>query len=72
MAHTHDAIIIGTGQAGLPLARSLTDAGLESAVMEHKPVGGTCVNVGCVPTKTLVASAHPPRVSGRRSCGRSG
>ncbi|MHA3021993.1 FAD-containing oxidoreductase [Mycobacterium sp. BMJ-28] len=55
---TFDAIIIGAGQAGPPLAGRLTDAGQRVAVIERKLVGGTCVNSGCIPTKTLVASAH--------------
>jgi len=53
-----DAIVIGAGQAGPPLAGRLTAAGQTVAVVEHKLVGGTCVNSGCIPTKTLVASAH--------------
>jgi pyruvate/2-oxoglutarate dehydrogenase complex dihydrolipoamide dehydrogenase (E3) component len=53
-----DAIIIGAGQAGPPLAGRLTGAGQSVAVIERKFVGGTCVNYGCIPTKTLVASAH--------------
>jgi len=53
-----DAIVIGTGQAGPPLAGRLTAAGMTVAVIERQLVGGTCVNTGCTPTKTLVASAH--------------
>ena len=53
-----DAIVIGTGQAGPPLAGRLTAAGMTVAVVERKLVGGTCVNTGCTPTKTLVASAQ--------------
>jgi len=53
-----DAIVIGAGQAGPPLAGRLTAAGQTVAVVERKLVGGTCVNSGCIPTKTLVASAH--------------
>jgi pyruvate/2-oxoglutarate dehydrogenase complex dihydrolipoamide dehydrogenase (E3) component len=53
-----DAVIIGAGQAGPPLAGRLTAAGQTVAVIERKLVGGTCVNSGCIPTKTLVASAH--------------
>lgn len=53
-----DAIVIGAGQAGPPLAGRLTEAGQTVAVIERKLVGGTCVNYGCIPTKTLVASAH--------------
>jgi pyruvate/2-oxoglutarate dehydrogenase complex dihydrolipoamide dehydrogenase (E3) component len=52
-----DAIIIGTGQAGPPLAGRLTDAGMRVAIIERKRFGGTCVNTGCIPTKSLVASA---------------
>ena len=53
-----DAIIIGTGQAGPPLAARLSKAGMKVAVIERKMFGGTCVNTGCIPTKTLVASAY--------------
>jgi pyruvate/2-oxoglutarate dehydrogenase complex dihydrolipoamide dehydrogenase (E3) component len=53
-----DAIVIGTGQAGPPLTGRLTAAGMTVAVIERKLVGGTCVNTGCTPTKTLVASAQ--------------
>jgi pyruvate/2-oxoglutarate dehydrogenase complex dihydrolipoamide dehydrogenase (E3) component len=52
-----DAIIIGTGQSGPPLAGRLTAAGMRVAVIERKRFGGTCVNNGCIPTKTLIASA---------------
>ncbi|MGH6933456.1 MAG: FAD-dependent oxidoreductase, partial [Dongiaceae bacterium] len=58
MTTDYDAIVIGTGQSGPPLAARLADAGLKTAVIERKLFGGTCVNVGCVPTKTLVASAR--------------
>ncbi|MGV0835413.1 FAD-containing oxidoreductase [Mycolicibacterium thermoresistibile] len=65
-AATHfDAIIIGAGQAGPPLAGRLTDAGQRVAVIERKLIGGTCVNYGCIPTKTLVASAHAAQVARR-------
>ena len=53
-----DALIIGTGQAGPPLASSLAAEGLKVAVIERKRFGGTCVNTGCIPTKTLIASAR--------------
>jgi pyruvate/2-oxoglutarate dehydrogenase complex dihydrolipoamide dehydrogenase (E3) component len=53
-----DAIIIGTGQAGPSLSARLTGAGMKVAVIERKLFGGTCVNTGCIPTKTLVASAR--------------
>src|SRR2546428_12826292 len=54
----YDAIIIGTGQSGKPLAITLARAGWKIAVIEREHVGGTCINVGCTPTKTLVASAR--------------
>ena len=57
MANSFDAIIIGTGQSGPPLAGRLTAAGMRVAIIERKLFGGTCVNTGCVPTKALVASA---------------
>ena len=60
-----DAIIVGAGQAGPPLAGRLTAAGQTVAVIERKLVGGTCVNYGCIPTKTLVASAHAAHVARR-------
>ena len=55
---TYDAIVIGTGQSGPALAARLTKEGLRTAVIERKLFGGTCVNVGCIPTKALVASAR--------------
>jgi pyruvate/2-oxoglutarate dehydrogenase complex dihydrolipoamide dehydrogenase (E3) component len=58
MATRYDAIIIGTCQAGPALAARLTQEGLKTASIERKLVGGTCVNTGCIPTKTLVASAR--------------
>jgi pyruvate/2-oxoglutarate dehydrogenase complex dihydrolipoamide dehydrogenase (E3) component len=60
-----DAIVIGAGQAGPPLAGRLTEAGHTVAVIERKLVGGTCVNYGCIPTKTLVASAHAAHLARR-------
>ncbi|AFM17869.1 pyruvate/2-oxoglutarate dehydrogenase complex, dihydrolipoamide dehydrogenase component [Mycolicibacterium chubuense NBB4] len=60
-----DAIIVGAGQAGPPLAGRLTAAGQTVAVIERKLVGGTCVNSGCIPTKTLVASAHAAHLARR-------
>ena len=53
-----DAIIIGSGQAGKPLANELAHAGWKIALIEREHVGGTCINVGCTPTKTMVASAR--------------
>jgi len=55
---TFDAIIIGTGQSGKPLAIALGSAGWKIAVVERNHVGGTCINYGCTPTKTMVASAR--------------
>lgn len=62
---THDIVIVGTGQAGKPLALDLASAGRRTAVIERGPVGGTCVNVGCTPTKTLVAGARVAYLSRR-------
>lgn len=53
----YDAIIIGSGQAGTPLAKKLANAGLKTAIIEKRFVGGTCINDGCTPTKSWVASA---------------
>jgi pyruvate/2-oxoglutarate dehydrogenase complex dihydrolipoamide dehydrogenase (E3) component len=53
-----DAIIIGSGQGGKPLCLALANAGWKTAILERQFVGGTCVNVGCTPTKTMVASAR--------------
>ena len=58
MAKKYDAIVIGTGQSGPSLAARLTKEGLKTAIIERKLFGGTCVNIGCIPTKTLVASAR--------------
>src|SRR6201987_5645806 len=58
----YDAIIIGTGQAGPALARRLVAAGWKVAIIERKLFGGTCVNTGCTPTKTLVASAYAAHI----------
>lgn len=65
MTEHFDAIIVGAGQAGPPLAGRLTSAGQRVAVIERKLVGGTCVNTGCIPTKTLVASAHAAHLARR-------
>ncbi|CDN55592.1 Mercury(II) reductase [Neorhizobium galegae bv. officinalis bv. officinalis str. HAMBI 1141] len=64
---TFDAIIIGAGQAGPSLAGRFNDAGKTVAIIERKHVGGTCVNTGCKPTKTLVASAYAAHVARRGS-----
>jgi pyruvate/2-oxoglutarate dehydrogenase complex dihydrolipoamide dehydrogenase (E3) component len=53
----YDAVVIGAGQGGMPLARTLAGAGRKTAIIEREHVGGTCINEGCTPTKTMVASA---------------
>jgi pyruvate/2-oxoglutarate dehydrogenase complex dihydrolipoamide dehydrogenase (E3) component len=60
-----DALIIGAGQAGPPLAGRLSAAGQRVAIIERKLIGGTCVNTGCMPTKTLVASAYAAQMARR-------
>ncbi|MBL8168796.1 MAG: FAD-containing oxidoreductase [Acidobacteria bacterium] len=65
MTKHFDAIIIGAGQAGPSLAGKLTGAGLTVAFVERKLFGGTCVNTGCMPTKTLVASAYAAHLARR-------
>ena len=60
-----DAIIVGAGQAGPPLAGRLTAAGQTVTVVERKDIGGTCVNTGRIPTKTLMASAHVAHLARR-------
>ena len=67
MARQFDAIIIGTGQAGPPLAKRFSAAGMSVAVIERNKFGGTCVNTGCIPTKTLIASAYAAHVARRGS-----
>src|SRR5689334_12201213 len=53
-----DALIIGSGQAGTPLSTALANAGMRTALVERIHVGGTCINEGCSPTKTMVASGR--------------
>ena len=65
MSRRFDAIIVGAGQAGPPLANRLTRAGRSVALVERKLFGGTCVNTGCMPTKTLVASARAAHMARR-------
>ena len=62
---TYDAIVIGAGQAGPSLAAAFAGAGMSTAVIERHRFGGTCVNVGCIPTKTLAASARAAHVARR-------
>ena len=65
MTNTHDALIIGAGQAGPALAGRLTAAGMSVGLIERKLFGGTCVNTGCTPTKTLIASAYAAHLARR-------
>ncbi|MBM6596551.1 FAD-containing oxidoreductase [Microvirga pudoricolor] len=65
MIQSFDAIVIGAGQAGPSLAARLTAAGMTVAIVERKLFGGTCVNTGCMPTKTLVASAYAAHLARR-------
>src|SRR5690349_7221688 len=63
-----DVLVIGSGQAGVPLATRFANAGKKVLLVERSELGGTCVNVGCTPTKTMVASAraaHVARTGGR-------
>jgi pyruvate/2-oxoglutarate dehydrogenase complex dihydrolipoamide dehydrogenase (E3) component len=55
---TYDAVVIGSGQGGTPLSMALAQAGMRTALIEREHVGGTCVNEGCTPTKTMVASGR--------------
>jgi pyruvate/2-oxoglutarate dehydrogenase complex dihydrolipoamide dehydrogenase (E3) component len=61
----YDAIIIGSGQAGTPLASALTQAGKKTALIERKHIGGCCINEGCTPTKTMIASGRVAYLTGR-------
>src|SRR6266536_2977098 len=65
MERSYDAIVIGSGQGGNPLAIALAKAGWKTAIIEREHIGGTCVNVGCTPTKTMVASARVAYLSSR-------
>jgi pyruvate/2-oxoglutarate dehydrogenase complex dihydrolipoamide dehydrogenase (E3) component len=65
MTTNFDAIIIGTGQAGPSLAGRLAASGMKVAIVERKLFGGTCVNTGCIPTKTMVASAYAAHMARR-------
>lgn len=66
---TYDAIVIGSGQAGTPLAKKLAKAGKKTAIIEKRFVGGTCVNDGCTPTKILIGSARMAYVATRKDLG---
>src|SRR5918912_371962 len=65
MTIPYDALIIGTGQAGPTLAVRLAGAGMKVAIIERNLFGGTCVNTGCIPTKTLIASARAAHLARR-------
>lgn len=65
MTRKFDAIVIGAGQAGPPLAVRLAQSGLRTALVEREHYGGTCVNDGCIPTKTMVASARAAHIARR-------
>ncbi len=65
MNRRFDAIVIGAGQAGPPMVGRLASAGQKVALIERKLIGGTCVNTGCTPTKTLVASAYAAHLARR-------
>src|SRR5215831_20812328 len=71
----YDAIVVGSGQAGNPLCYRLADLGWSVALVEEKNLGGTCINVGCTPTKTMVHRAqvaHYARNAGRWGVNSSG
>jgi pyruvate/2-oxoglutarate dehydrogenase complex dihydrolipoamide dehydrogenase (E3) component len=61
----YEAVVIGSGQGGTPLCKALANAGMRTALVESEHVGGTCVNEGCTPTKTMVASARVAYLSRR-------
>jgi pyruvate/2-oxoglutarate dehydrogenase complex dihydrolipoamide dehydrogenase (E3) component len=65
MTTSYDAIVVGAGQAGPPLAARLAGAGMKVALVERKLFGGTCVNTGCTPTKAMVASAYAAHMARR-------
>jgi pyruvate/2-oxoglutarate dehydrogenase complex dihydrolipoamide dehydrogenase (E3) component len=65
MSERFDAIVIGVGQAAPALCARLDKEGLKTALIERRLLGGTCVNTGCIPTKTLIASAHAAHLAGR-------
>ncbi|MEJ7814334.1 MAG: FAD-dependent oxidoreductase [Rubrobacter sp.] len=64
-AQHYDAVVIGAGQAGVPLSQALARSGRRTALIEREHVGGTCINEGCTPTKTMVASAKAAYIDRR-------
>ncbi len=62
---SYDAVVIGSGQGGTPLAHYMADQGLKTGLIEKEHVGGTCVNEGCTPTKTMIASGRVAHLAGR-------
>jgi pyruvate/2-oxoglutarate dehydrogenase complex dihydrolipoamide dehydrogenase (E3) component len=66
-SNEYQAIVVGSGQGGTPLCQALATAGLRIALIERKHVGGTCINEGCTPTKTMVASARVAYLARRGS-----
>ena len=64
-AQHYDAVVVGAGQAGVPLSQALARAGRKTALIEREHVGGTCINEGCTPTKTMVASAKTAYIDRR-------
>ena len=64
-AQHYDAVVIGAGQAGVPLSQALARSGRRTALIEREHVGGTCINEGCTPTKTMVASAKTAYIDRR-------
>ena len=67
MTRRFDAIVIGAGQAGPPMAGRIAATGKTVALIERKLIGGTCVNTGCTPTKAMVASAYAAHLARRAS-----
>ncbi|HEV3232340.1 MAG TPA: mercuric reductase [Candidatus Dormibacteraeota bacterium] len=65
MSTTHDALVIGAGQSGGPLSTALAEAGRRTAIVERAHVGGTCINEGCTPTKTMIASGRVAHLARR-------
>ena len=63
----YDCLVIGSGQAGTPLSTALAKAGYRTALIEREHIAGTCINEGCTPTKTMVASARVAYLARRAS-----